>query len=247
METELDRAYRAMEADDTARPAFYDRLVSGALFAMLGEEGAPRVFDLDEGRYVLAFDTEERLADFAAGPTDYAAMPGRRLVAALARQGIGLALNLGGAPSQMLLPAEAVDWLAQRAAAEPQPEAEARLTEIRTPGPLPEALIQALDLLLRQASGLAERAYLCRAGDGSGPLRPLLAVIGAAPEAERALARAVQEAAAFADASAPLDIAFFVAGHPATERLDRVGLRIDLPAPAPERPAPDPTKPPRLR
>jgi len=66
--TPLDQAHAEMEAnpqDDTARLRFYDRLAAAELFLMLTEEprGAqvsPRFFDVTGGRFVLAFDREER-------------------------------------------------------------------------------------------------------------------------------------------------------------------------------------------
>ncbi|MBK5927400.1 hypothetical protein CCR87_08685, partial [Rhodobaculum claviforme] len=84
----------------------------------------------------------------------------------------------------------------------------------------------------------------------------LLVVTGAAPGAEAPLARALSEAARLAgvDQSGPLDVAFLDAGDPLIARLDRVGLRFDLPEPAapaapvpPRPPGSDPARPPRLR
>ncbi|HEX9856761.1 MAG TPA: SseB family protein, partial [Paracoccaceae bacterium] len=79
--TPLDTAYAAMEAapgDDTARLRFYERLAEGEVFLLLeaeaaGDTLAPRVFDLEEGPVVLAFDLEERLAAFTGIPAPYAA------------------------------------------------------------------------------------------------------------------------------------------------------------------------------
>ena len=62
---------------------------------------------------VLVFDREERLADFTGGIAPYAALPGRVIAGMLKGQGIGLGVNLGVAPSSMLLPPEAMDWLAE--------------------------------------------------------------------------------------------------------------------------------------
>ncbi|NBC96777.1 MAG: SseB family protein, partial [Deinococcus-Thermus bacterium] len=143
-ETPLDRAHAALEAapeDDAARLAFYERLVEGELFLMLrqeaeGETVEPRLFPLDEGPFVLVYDREERLARFAGGPTPYAALPGRRVVEMLAGEGIGLGLNLGEAPSEMLLPPEAVDWLAGTLANRPA-EATATPREVEPPAALP--------------------------------------------------------------------------------------------------------------
>ena len=108
--TRLDAAHAAMEAapdDGAARLRFYERLADGELFLMLAEEAqgenlSPEVFDLSDGRFVLAFDREERLADFAEGSAPYAVLSGRGLAAMLAGQGIGLAVNPGALSSILI-------------------------------------------------------------------------------------------------------------------------------------------------
>jgi len=258
-ETPLDRAHAALEAapdDDAARLAFYERLVEGELFLMLeredaGQEIAPRIFPLDEGPFVLVYDLEERLARFAGGPTPYAALPGRRVVEILAGRGIGLGLNLGEAPSEMLLPAEAVAWLARTLAHRPA-EAEAQPREVAAPSTLPDRLLTALDAKLARAAGLAGGAYLAHVVYEGGHRTHLLAFIDAAPGAEETLARAVGEALTFSGLDAgTLDVAFLPAAHALAARLSRVALRIELPSPerggAPAAPGSDPDRPPRLR
>jgi catechol 2,3-dioxygenase-like lactoylglutathione lyase family enzyme len=102
METPLDAAFRAQEADPTLRPRFYERVLDAELVVPLAEEAGesmrPQVFPLEQGPYVLAFDRDKRMGAFLEGPVPFAPLSGRRLVALLAGQGIGIALNLG-APS----------------------------------------------------------------------------------------------------------------------------------------------------
>jgi len=259
--TPLDAAHAAMRdapQDDLARLAFHRVLADSALVMLLdgapepGAAPAPRIFPTGEGRFVLAFDGEERLAAFAGGPADYAAMSGRQAVQALRRSGLGLGLNLG-APSETLLPPEAVDWLADLLDAAPQPAAEVPV-EIRRPAPLPDAVLAALDAKLASAAGLAEAAALCTALFRDGSERHLLVFVGARHGAEPALAKAAGEALTFAGAEdVDLDVAFPGPGDALLDRLAGVALRFDLPVPAaPERPArtppgSDPDRPPRLR
>ncbi len=259
--TPLDRAHAAMAAapgDDAARLAFYERLVEGELFLMLQREPEggsntvePRIFPLEEGPFVLAYDREDRLARFAGGPTPYAAMAGRRAVEMLAGRGIGLGLNLGEAPSEMLLPAEAVEWLAGTVAHRPA-EAVAQPREIAPPDALPERLLRALDAKLARAAGMAQAAWLATATYEDGTRSHMLAFVDAAPGAEGALARAAGEALTFSGLEAgTLDVAFLPSDHILTARLSRVGLRFDLPraeaAAPPAPPGADPDAPPRLQ
>lgn len=165
--TALDAAHAAMEAtpqDDAARLRFFERLADSELFLMLTEEArdeniSPELFDVADGRFVLAFDLEERLARFAGRPAPYVALSGRVLTAMLSGQGIGLGLNLEVAGSSMLIPAEALAWLAETLQHGPE-EVQQRLAEFTPPEGLPDILLTALDTKLATAAGLAAAAFL---------------------------------------------------------------------------------------
>jgi hypothetical protein len=257
--TMLDAAHAAVSADpdnDALRLRFYERLADGELILLLEREVAgdriePRVFPLEGGPVVLVFDREERLAAFSGGIAPYAALPGRVIAGMLKGQGIGLGVNLGVAPSSMLLPPEALDWLAL--ALETGPEAaEGRPEEFHAPKGLPEALFTGLDAKLARAAGLASGAVLAGVRYADGRRGHILAVLDAAPGAEEALARAVGEALVFSGVEAgELDVTFLASGEPAAAAMARVGLRFDLPEPeVPEGPAAPgmrPDKPPILR
>ncbi|MGP6089325.1 SseB family protein [Antarctobacter jejuensis] len=258
--TPLDVAHAAMEAapeDDTARLRFYDRLSATELFLMLteepqGESISPELFDLGDAKFVLGFDREDRLSAFAGRVVPYAALSGRALATMLAGQGIGLALNLEVAPSQILLPPEALAWLVETLGTGPQ-ESEARPAEFRSPR-VPEQLVTALDARLASAAGLARKAYLAEVIYDDGTRGHLLGLTGTSPGAERALAGAVNEALVFSGLEAgALDVTFLNDSDSLTADLARVALRFDLPAP-PEpakleqiAPGSDPDKPPKLR
>jgi hypothetical protein len=257
--TPLDQAHAAMEAapeDDGARLAFYDRLAASELVLLLeaeaeGDRIRPQVFPVEGDRFVLVFDREERLAEFAGGAAPYAALSGRRLAGMLAGQGIGIGVNLGVAPSAILIGAGSVDWLAATLAAQPE-EVEERPAEILPPRGLPERLITALDARLAAAEGLARMAYLVGTVYAGGRRGHLLGFVDPVPGAEPALARAVGEALTFSGIEAGvLDVGFFRAADPVAARLARVGLRFDLPeapvAEGPGAPGTDPAVPPRLK
>lgn len=256
-ETPLDAAFLAMEAEAEAeapRLRFLEALLAADLFVPLEEEAGerlkPRLFDLEEGRFVLAFDTDARLAAFLEGPAAYAALSGRGLAAALAGEGLGIALNPGVAPAQTLLPAGAVDWLAAMSAAGER--AEARLREVAPPRDAPEALLAAIKARVARMAGAIGAAWLARARFEDGSERLTLAVTGAGPEAEPGVAEAFAEAARFSGTT--LDLAFLPAEAPALGAFVRFGVRFDpppLPVPgppaAPKAPGGDPARPPILR
>lgn len=259
-QTPLDRAHAAMQAnpeDEAARLRFYERLADAELFLLLfdepqGEQITPQVFDVEEGRVVVVFDREERLAEFARETVPYVALSGRLVVEMLAGQGIGLGVNLSVAPSSILIPAEAVDWLAEMLTQRPT-EIEARPEELRAPAGLPEALLSALDAKLAATAGLAKMAYLAGVTYEGGGQGHMLSFIDPAPGAEGALAQAAGEALTFSGIEAgAMDVAFFAASDPVSARLAKVGLRFDLPGPEGEvqvpgaKPGMDPDRPPKL-
>ena len=258
--TPLDQAHQMMEAsgEDAARLRFYERLADSELFLLLtkepeGEAISPELFELADGRFVLAFDREERLASFVGKPAPYAALSGRVIAAMLAEAGIGLGVNLQVAPSEILIPAEAVAWLHETLGHAPE-EVEAKMEAFTAPTGLPDMLLSALDTKLATARGLARSAYLVGVSYDGGGRGHMLGFVDALPQAEGALARAVSEALTFSGIEAgALDVAFFAARDDIAARLARVGLRFDLPEIAPEergeRPAPgsNPDAPPRLR
>ncbi|SEM76794.1 SseB protein N-terminal domain-containing protein [Loktanella fryxellensis] len=258
MTTDLDRAHAAMDQSDTLRLRFYEQLADTDLFILLdadpvGDTVTPQVFQIDGAPHVLVFDAEERLSAFTGRAAPYAGLPGRALVQMMAGQGIGLALNPTVAPSDMVIPADAVDWLATTLDHAPEP-AEARLTGVHRPTGLPEAVLEALDRKLTRAAGLADHALLVAADYADGGRGHVLAFVDAPDTAHGALAHAAGEALTFSGIDAGvMDVMFVSSADPIALRLGRVGLRFDLPVlsrptPAvPMAPGSDPSAPPKLR
>lgn len=257
----LDAAHAAMQAapdDDAARLRFHARLADTELVVLLerepeGETLAPRSITHAGHDFVLAFDSEARLAEFAGAAAPYAALPGRVLVQMLAQGGAGLALNLEVAPSAYLAPPEAMRWLAGTLEAAPE-AGEGRIAALFPPRDLPEGLVEELDLRLARAAGLARAAYLAAAEYDGGGRGHVLAILGAEESAEAALARAMGEALTFSGVEAgALDVLFLPEDSPLLPRLQAVALHFELPqpqAPQPPRPAApgrDPARPPKLR
>lgn len=260
-QTPLDLTHAAMESapeDDAARLRFYERLADAELFLLLtkeasGDQMSPEIFDLGDAQFVLVFDREERLARFVGKPAPYAALSGRVIAQMLEGQGIGLGVNLEVAPSQMLIPPEAVTWLSETLAHSPD-EVEARAEELYAPKGLPENLLTALDAKLATTAGLAQNAYLVAIRYEGGATGHMLGFIGTADGAQSALAKAAGEALTFSGIEAgSIDVGFFDASDPMTAAMAKVGLRFELPKVAVREetvrmaPGSDPSKPPKLR
>jgi len=261
--TALDAAHAGMKTspdDGAARLRYYERLADGELFLLLAAEAegdslVPKVFDLAEGPVVLAFDLEERLAEFAAGVgVPYAALPGRVIVTTLAGQGVALGVNLGVAPSALLLEPATLDWLAALLRQGPA-ETEGHPQAFHPPAALPPGLVQGLRTKLARAGGLASHALLAGVTYKGGRIGHMLAFIDAQAGAEAPLARACAETLTFSGVDAgEMDVTFLAGGDPACAAMAAVGLRFDLPPPLearvaapPKAPGSDPTRPPILR
>ncbi|MFV0512590.1 MAG: SseB family protein [Jhaorihella sp.] len=259
--TPLDAAHAAMQAapeDAAARVRFFEQLADAELFLVLSEEAqgetmSPEMFELDEGRFVLAFDREDRFAAFTGRVTAHAVLPGRALAAMLAERGIGLGLNLDVAPSAILIPADALAWLRDTLGHVPA-EIEARIAGFEAPHALPDALVAALESRLSGAGGLARSAWLAGVRYADGATGHMLGFVDARPEVHGALAGAAGEAVIFSgQAAGTLDVGFFAEADPLARDLQRAGRAVALPRPEPRRPrahaAPgsDPDKPPILR
>lgn len=255
-ETALDAAYRAQATGDaTAELRFQERVLDAELLLLLAAEPEgdglePLVFDLEEGRFALAFDRDDRLAGFLEAPAPYAALSGRRLVGLLAGQGIGIGLNLGAAPSATLLPAPAIDWLAELAERAPA-EIEARARRFGAPVQAPAALIASLDAKLAAMAAVIGDAVLVAAEVGGVP-GLLLVLVEVPQDAQPGVAAGIAEAVRFSGTTA-VDVTFLGDGAAGLEAVRRVGLRFELPRPqrvVPAKPKPpgmDPARPPILR
>lgn len=266
-ETTIDRAHAAMEAapeDDAARMGFYQVLADGELYLLLagepeGGQIEPELLEMDGERYALIFDTDWRLSAFTeehlpGQALPYAALPGRVIASMLAGQKTGLGLNLGVAPSSILIPDGALSWLASTLTAEPE-EVDRPITALEAPGSVPDTLLPALIAKLAPSGGLAMAAYLATARYGDGTSGPIVAFTAPLAGAEAALAGAVQEALIFTGIEDfSLEVGFFAPTGPEAKVLAREGERIPLPRSeppeppaAPVPPGSDPTKPPRLK
>ncbi len=258
MHTPLDLAYLAMQEDEAAAPAFYARFLETELYLLLeaelsAEAAEPMVMDTSDGALVLVFDQEARMAAFSDTPSDYVALSGRRIARMLAGQGVGIGLNLGEAPSAMVLPEAAVDWLAEAAMGEDE-AVEAKPLEISTPAGVPEALITALDGKLANMAGVVGAAHLVSVRYEGGETGHMLALVDVPAPAKTGVSEALSEALRFSGIEAgQLDLAFLAADDPHLESFQRAGLGFEIPelvmpkTPAPLAPGMDPNKPPILR
>ncbi len=268
-QTALDEAMRRMAVmpdDTTARLAFHAELSRAEVFVLLesevvGDQMIPRVFDLSDGRAVLAFGSEMQLADFAGDAAAYAALPGRVLVTMLASATEPLALLLGpDLEHAAFLAPEALIWLDQTLSAPAPDESQATPERFTAPNLPPTVLQLLIPALERRLSGLPglDAVILAGAEWQGGAKGHVLAIAGLPESAQAPIARAVVEALSLSGLEAgALDVIF--PPTVAMQTLTAVGLAL---APAPftmpdeqiinpetagANPGFDPNRPPKLR
>lgn len=261
MKTPLDQAHAIMVAspeDNAAGLKFYEHFAATELFLILeqeadGENICPLILETSDGRFVLAFDHQDRLAKFVQTPTDFVAMSGRNIVKLLAQQNIGIGLNLDVAPSSMLLPPDAVDWLETTLGIQ-STELHATPEKFYPPNGLPQSLIESIDAKLANMSGVVSAAYLVGVGYSGGQQGHMLALLDVPHAAQNGVAEAISEALKFSDIEAgQLDVTFLKGTETYIHMLEKNGLGFEIPelllpkAPQPVAPGMDPDKPPKLR
>ncbi len=255
--TAIDDAFELADTSDAAQLKYYERLAEAELFLMLeaepiGDKISPVIFDVEAGKFALAFDSEDRLVDFTQSTVPFVALSGRNIAAMLSGTGIGLGVNLAVAPSSNLLPPDIVEWLVQTLGTTPLEET-ATPVAMHPPAGLPEVLITAIDGKLALMQGLGLCAYLAEFEYEGGSRTHALTFVDALPDAHGAIANAISETLTFSGIEAgSLDVLFLSGKDPMIEKLTSVGLRFDLPEVitaetfTPTAPGRDPEKPPKL-
>lgn len=255
-ETPIDSAFQRLAADPDdpgVSLQFHERVLDAELLVPLAAETGgvddlmPQVYDVADGRFVLAFDRDERMAAFLEAPVPFAALTGRQLAGLLAGKGAGIVLN-PGAPSETLLPAATVGWLASMVAGAPL-TVKASLHDIGPPETPPAALVDALGPKLAAMAEVIGDAHLVSARHDGKEARYLLVLSDVSEAAHPGVAAAIAEAVRFSTTGSGLDVAFVASGSPAGRAAARAGLLLDLPRPRRREiagPGMDPDRPPKL-
>lgn len=257
--TPLDRAHDAAMrpgAPDDAMARFYALLLETTILTPVRpapEDApiAPLVFDLEDGPVALGFDDEARMTGFLEGPTEYVALAGRSLIAALAEARLGLGLNLGDAPSATLLDAATVRWIAAEMGGEVEATDLTGTVALGAPHAPPRALLVALAERVAQMPGLVAEAWLVTLGSGDARAGLCLLILpGAlAARAVPGIVSVLGRAAAVHGAEAgTVQVGVLQEGHPLLPAARSHGLALHAPDEAARPQATRPVgAPPRLR
>jgi len=125
--TELDQALTKFVQDEKEQAAYYnlvlntrfyiptvdDKAAAGKATVSKDDTFSPLLLEADGKRYMLLFDSEERLSTWAKQPTPYVALPGRAL-AGVTPPSLHWAMNVGTGYAKEFVPEE-IGWLREAA------------------------------------------------------------------------------------------------------------------------------------
>ncbi|WP_018631334.1 SseB family protein [Neomegalonema perideroedes] len=242
----LDAAFLEAQRNPEASPRFFDELMATTLFMPIhdepeetltgGQSISPIVFEVEDEETILVFDSEERLAEWATEPVNYVGLPGAAIFEMFdGREQVGL--NLGVAPSSLIITRENVEWLHERALEATQTEEVPAGASLRVEPPTeaPREAVAALTSRLAGFRAEIEEATLFRlfveGADGRETSRLVLALaptaLGAhrADEVAAALAKTARSSFSIAE---PLEVTILHPGSELLEKARNVGLRLPI-------------------
>ncbi len=240
--TDIDRAYSEMiDGGEAELLRFYQVLAGSDLLVLLdasdeNEVPEPKIIPVEAGHYVLVFDLKERVTELTGYDAPTSRVTGREVFQLMRGRGIGVAVNMGEAPSAMLIPGDAIDWICdtldESAARNPAPTpapapAPGRFKALLAPHNFPDTLHLALNEKLGPVADLYDRALLLRAEYDDGQSGYLVA-FSAVEDANRGMiAASVNDAlATFRGKDVALDIAFMSRDEPLLDRIGRVATHL---------------------
>ena len=256
IQTRMDRAYQHMQSlpdNDTAGLRFYETFSDANLSVLINADLSMQVFETSQGKIVLAFDTDDRMAEFVSEPTEFMKIPGRELVMRLLGTDTGVGLNLNVAPTSQILTPEILVWLSDLLSVDStllQDQAVGFTANCQSSSDD----IAAISSRLENFAGRVSAAYMCGISYSDGVTADALIVVDCDPSVEADLFTAVIETQKFAENNATdLAIKFITSSNPTLSEIRRIGQEIHIPKTIPSHPAQpkppgmDPDKPPILR
>ena len=113
--SKLDAAYTAAKTDDNKKPDFYNQFLNTDLYIATqphteaGDSIAPMLVEYNKIKFLMLFDSQQRLTDWAQKEMNYAVMPGHALVQLMTTD-YHWALNVGTEFTKAFVPKE-IEWL----------------------------------------------------------------------------------------------------------------------------------------
>lgn len=250
IETPLDLAFERARNDPEETAGFYDALFAAVVFMPIDgafdDEGnesdaeasaiSPVFYEVEGNATLLIFDTEDRLAQWTNEPVDYVGLTGKQLFAMFDGEQ-QVALNIGVAPSSVVIPSEAVGWLHERAVTEGESE-EVPAGAVLDVTPPPDLSPEIVARIAARIAGLrreVNEAVFFSLGIDAGQDEAERRVVLGVAVSEAGMAEADSVAQALADTAMgafdgqrPVEVALLNADSPLMEKARKVGLNLPV-------------------
>lgn len=250
IETALDLAFERARSDEDETGAFYDALFATTVFMPIrgsfdenGEESEsearsvePLIYEVEGDQSILIFDTEERLARWANEPLNYIGIPGSTFFKMFQGE-MQVGVNLAVAPSSVVIPADVVSWLHDRAEAAVESEEVPAGTGMDVTAP-PELAPEAIGRLTAKLAGLRKEVHeaiifslAIDAGEDETQRRVVLGValtVGGIEDADN-IATSLAEAATIAfNGERAFEVALLDPESPLMTAARNVGVKLPI-------------------
>ncbi len=246
---------RLLDSQETSGYNAYFQVFLETLLRVLLEESDAKdpdmeVFAISDGKFVLAFDTDENFSAFVDRPRLCSRITGRDLLKALAGKNIGVIVNANAIEGAAFLTPEQVSWALEMSDQSLEIHVSTNSSVARA-NPSDEVL----DIIQRnfnELGGFVDAAYLCNIQDDQGNEALTLALVNCAAEAQLTALLTASDMSRFNPKTA-VAIALVEAGSEIEQKLQQIGVRIEFkvkPQPVSltaTAPGMDPDRPPKLR
>lgn len=254
--TRLDVVYQRMQSSpesETAGLRFYEAFCDANLCVLINADTSMQVFETSQGKIVLAFDTDERVAEFISEATEFIKIAGRDLVMQLLASETGIGLNLNVAPTSQILSPDILTWLSEFLA-ESSSFSIDQVVAISPPDQWLDDHKTAISTQLEKYAGMIASAYFCSVTYSDNTVADAVFIVDCDPTTEAVLFTALVESQKFLDKNtAEIAIKFISPDNQEFPEICRVGEEIVISkltvihTSAPTAPGMDPDKPPKLR
>ncbi len=234
---QLNKAFREMSQDpenNDARLNYYGVLADTDLFLLLEQETSseilePKIIQLKENNFALAFDSEENLSEFYGEAAAFAQITGRVLAKMLLEEKIGLGINLGVSEGELLLPYSVIEWFVSVLDETPNlvQTTPKKFLPVKA---FPGIIFKALQQKLKPAVGLFDEIWICAVEYNEDETSHLICLMGVQNSVQQAIVKSINEVLSFTDIDlGNIDVAHFSYGDEACIKIREIGIKFEFP------------------
>ena len=236
-ELSIDELYSNVhnELNNTERKLEFHRRIIGNDFLVVLQNGyfdddlRPRIFDTQEGKFLLCFESNEKLTNFITQKTAHVLLSFKEIIKLIKNKKIGIAINIGK-HSGILLDLKVVEWIEQVISSGQVEELGLMPIEFEFPHLVDESLLGNLKIVLETMSGMTKKVILAQAHYNDLNVSFFLGFIDSPKLFHKSIKERVLDVVKLHKSdSVFLDVAFLSSSTELASKLSINGLTILLP------------------